>query len=63
LGEDFLRRELWPAGGSSSSSRPWSFTFKDEDISAQDKIDAQAALPDGIRLLYSFSREEISDEE
>ena len=46
-----------------SGLHTWSFTFKDLDISAQDRSDAQAALPGGIRLLYSFSREVVSDEE
>lgn len=46
-----------------SGLHTWSFTFKDTDISAQDRSDAQAALPDGIRLLYGFSREVVSDEE
>lgn len=46
-----------------SGLHTWSFTFKDTDITSQDRIDAQAALPDGIRLLYGFSREVVSDEE
>lgn len=46
-----------------SGLHTWSFTFEDTDISAQDRADAQAALPAGIRLLYGFSREVVDDEE
>ncbi len=46
-----------------SGVHTWSFTFEDTDISSQDRTDAQAALPDGFKLLYSFSREVVSDEE
>ena len=52
-----------PDGLGKSGLHTWSFTFKDTDISAQDRADAQAALPTGIRLLYSFSREVVADEE
>ena len=45
-----------------SGLHTWSFTFLDTDISAQDRSDAQAALPDGIRLLYGFTREVVVEE-
>ena len=45
-----------------SGLHTWSFTFVDTDITAQNRTDAQAALPDGIKLLYSFTREVLEEE-
>ena len=45
-----------------SGLHTWSFTFADTDITAQNRTDAQAALPDGIKLLYSFTREVLEEE-
>lgn len=51
-----------PDGMGKSGLHTWSFDFDDVDISAQDRADAQAALPEGIRLLYGFTREVIEEE-
>ena len=51
-----------PDGMGKSGLHTWSFDFVGTDISAQDRADALAALPEGIRLLYSFERLVVEEE-
>ncbi len=46
-----------------SGLHTWSFTFKDPDLTIAERNAAKDALPEWMRMLYSFSREVVTDEE
>lgn len=46
-----------------SGLHTWSFTFKDEDVGLAERQDALKAMPEFIRKVFTFSREEVADEE
>lgn len=46
-----------------SGLHTFSFTFKDADVSASERQAALDALPEWLRLVYSFERTVVSDEE
>ena len=46
-----------------SGLHTFSFTFKDTDVSPTERQAALDAMPEWLRMVYSFSREEIPDEE
>ena len=45
-----------------SGLHTWSFTFLDADVSPAERQLALDALPDWLRLLYSFDREVVVEE-
>ena len=45
-----------------SDNRSMSFTFKDTDITPQERQTALAALPSFMKLVYSFSRAVVDSE-
>ena len=52
-----------PDGLGKSGLHTWSFTFNEPDISPAERQAALEALPPWLRMVYSFSREVIDDEE
>lgn len=46
-----------------SGNRGMSFTFKDVDITQEERQLALARLPEFIKMVYSFSRYEVPSEE
>jgi len=46
-----------------SGLHTWSFTFKDTDVSQEDKQLALEAMPEFIKMVFKFSREVVDDEE
>jgi len=59
--EDAIGRR--PDGLGKSGLHTWSFTFDDVDITPAERQAALEALPPWLRMVYSFSREEVEDEE
>lgn len=46
-----------------SGLHTWSFTFKDTDISQEDKQLALDSMPEFIRMVFGFNREVVADDE
>ena len=45
-----------------SGLHTFSFTFKDTDLSAAERQAALGAMPEWLRMVYSFSREVVAEE-
>ena len=52
-----------PDGLGKSGLHTWSFTFNEPDVSPAERQAALDAMPEFIRMVFGFSREEVSDEE
>jgi hypothetical protein len=46
-----------------SGQHTFTFTFDDTDITAPQRADALAAMPEWIRVMYSFTREILPDDQ
>lgn len=51
-----------PDSEGNSGWRGRSFTFNDVDLTPQERQAALDALPETLRLIYTFTREELPDE-
>ena len=51
-----------PDESGKSGLHTWSFVFHDADVTPAERQAALDALPDWLRLLYSFSREVVEEE-
>lgn len=52
-----------PDGLGKSGLHTWSFTFDGVDVSPAERQAALDAMPEFIRMVFGFSREEVADEE
>jgi len=46
-----------------SGLHTWSFDFHDTDIDEGDRLAVKAAIPEFLRLMFSFDREVVDEEE
>ena len=51
-----------PDESSKSGLHSWSFTFLETDITPVERAAALDALPEWLKMLYSFSREVVDEE-